>query len=146
YPARTGDSTQKAIIADGIGPIILKAEMFLGLAQDTLRILFSESVTPGTVPAGQLFGYKRMQEGPFEAIEPAALSWSVDGKQVSLVFSATAPDAPRSGNLVRINDGPGHIADAQGNTAGPLSRLRLITGGKRSEIKTVTYRKIAPTP
>jgi hypothetical protein len=39
-------------------------------------------------------------------------------------------------------NGPSRIADAAGNSPGPNSRFRLITGAKRAEIKTVTLKHV----
>ncbi|MDB5105104.1 MAG: fibro-slime family protein [Fibrobacteres bacterium] len=146
YPARGRDSTQTVPLADRIGPIIQSAEMILGQAQDTLRIRFSEPIDAGRItvaPIG-LFDYKRMKDGAAEQVDPAAVIWKDDGMEVSLVFATASANAPRAGNLVGIPDGTGRIADESGNGSGPASRFRVITGGKRSEIQTVTYREIAP--
>jgi fibro-slime domain-containing protein len=146
YPARGKDSTRTIPMADHIGPIILTAEISLGKSEDTLRIRFSEAVATGSITAapGGLFAYKRSQDGAAEGIDPASLTWGAGNTEAVLVFPNASADAPRSGNLVRIEDGPGCIADARGNSAGPASRFRVISGGKRSEIQTVTYREIAP--
>ncbi len=146
YTARGRDSTQNLAMADRIGPIIKSAEMALGQTQDTLRIVFSEPVAVAaiTVAPVDLFGYKRMKDALVEQVEPANVIWNADKTSVSLVFAGASATAPRAGNLVRINDGAGRIADAQGNPAGPASRFRLIGGGKRSEIATITYREIEP--
>ncbi len=145
YPARGKDSTRSISLFDRIGPIIKTAEIFLGKTQDTLRIRFSEPIAVGAITSapGDLFAYKRMQDGTAEHVEPIAVVWSPGNGEVSLFFSSVSADAPRSGNLVRIEDGPGHITDEHGNRAGPASRFRVITGGKRSEIQAVTYKEIA---
>jgi hypothetical protein len=38
--------------------------------------------------------------------------------------------------------GPGRIADAAGNTPGANSRFRLITGVKRADVQTVTFKRV----
>ena len=146
YPARKSDSTQNIPLQDRIGPIIKSAEMILGKTEDTLRIRFSETLAGSGITAipADLFGLKRTADGAPEHIAPLSIVWKDDRSQVSLIYANVAADVPRAGNLIRIEDGPGHIADENGNTAGPASRFRVITGGKRSEIQTVTYRAIAP--
>ncbi|MDQ3000415.1 MAG: fibro-slime domain-containing protein [Fibrobacterota bacterium] len=146
YPARGKDSTQVMRLVDRMGPIIKTAVMVLGKTEDTLRIRFSEPIAVAgiTDAAAGLFSYKRMKDGTPEQINPTAVIWGTGGMEVSLVFANTAADAPRAGNLVRIDDGPGRIADAEGNGSGPAARFRVIAGDKRSEILTVTYKAIAP--
>lgn len=146
YRARKRDSVQVIPILDRMGPIIIKAEITLGLVFDTLRIRFSEAILIGAITGspGALFGYKVLSDGEPIAMEPAAISWNGDNTEVTLVFPNASAAIPRAGNLVRINVGPGLLTDVRGNTAGPASRYRLITGLKRSEIQTVTYREIAP--
>ncbi|MEO7426198.1 MAG: fibro-slime domain-containing protein [Fibrobacteria bacterium] len=146
YPARLRDSVQNVTLADHIGPIILTAQMTLGKTQDTLNLTFSEPIGPISAPLAELFGYKRQKDAVVEQVEPLGVFWNADRTSVGVVFSSTAANEPRAGDLVRINDGPGLVSDAQGNTAGPGSRFRSIGGGKRSEVATVTYRKIDPSP
>jgi fibro-slime domain-containing protein len=146
YPARKVDSSQTVPLEDHIGPIIKSAEIFLGKSADTLRIRFSEAIgLPGPTgdPAAWL-GLKRMADGTLEHVAPLAATWKDDRSELTLIYSNVAADVPRAGNLVRIEDGPGLIADERGNGAGPASRFRVITGGKRAEIQTVTYKEIAP--
>lgn len=148
YRARKRDSVQVIPILDRMGPIIIKAEISLGVAFDTLRIRFSEAILVGAITGapGTLFGYKLIPDGDPVALEPAAVIWNGDNSEATLVFANALAAIPRAGNLVRINDGSGLLTDVRGNTAGPASRFRLITGLKRSEIQTVTYREIAPDP
>lgn len=146
YPARKVDSTQSLPLEDHIGPIIRSAEISLGKTTDTLRIRFSEAIGAG-VPTGapaDWFGLKRSSDGAVEHVVAVSAVWKDDRSEVTLIYSNVAADVPRAGNLIRIEDGKGLIADERGNTAGPASRFRAITGGKRSEINTVTYRAILP--
>jgi hypothetical protein len=61
-----------------------------------------------------------------------------------LIYSNLSANVPRAGNLVRIEDRKDLIADEHGNTAGAASRFRVITGGKRSEIRTVRLHELHP--
>lgn len=150
YRARKRDSTQTVPLVDAIGPILLKAEMILGGAYDTLRLVFSEPIAAAAAsgPPGTFFAYKLMPDGAPVAYEPDFLGWREGNTVAALAFKANtiAAAAPRAGNLVRIEDGPGRLADLRGNGAGPASRYRLITGVKRAEIKTLTYKMIEPDP
>lgn len=146
YAARKADSVQTLPLDDHIGPIIRSAEISLGKTEDTLRIRFSEAIG-GSVPTGApaaWFGLKRMASGAVENVAPVSAIWKDDRHEVALIYANVAADVPRAGNLIRIEDGAGLIADERGNRAGPASRFRAITGGKRSEIHTITYRAIAP--
>lgn len=146
YQARKRDSTQEVPLMDKMGPILIKAELSLGKTEDTLRLTFSEPTaqTSITISPKDLFAYKGMPADAPTAYDPKSLTWNADGTEATLVFTNTAADIPHAGSLVRIEDGPGHIVDQAGNTAGPASRFRVITGPKRSSIQTVTYRAIAP--
>lgn len=147
YQARKRDSVQTLPILDKMGPILLKAEMLLGQTHDTLRLKFSEPVQAGQITGApaDLFGYKVLPDAAPTAFVPAGLSWNADHTEATLVFLNTVPEIPRAGNLVRINDGAGLVVDAKMNGAGPASRFRVITGLKRSQINTVTYKEIAPS-
>jgi hypothetical protein len=102
---------------------------------------------PGiSAPPASLFGYRLQPDAPPVEIAPLSIAWNADFTVASLVFPRDGTVVPSSGDLVRINDGQGLIADINNNTAGPASRFRLITGLKRSEIRTVTYREITPGP
>ena len=146
YPGRGKEETQTVSLADKIAPVLLKAEMVSGSAFDTLRLQFSEPVATGavTAPGVDLFIYRISQTGTDLRFTPSSVAWSASGDVAALTFPIDAAEAPRPGNLVRIMDGPGRVADAAGNGAGPNSLLRLITGVKRAEVKTVTYMKIDP--
>lgn len=146
YQARKRDSVQQIPIMDKMGPILLKAEMALGQATDTLRLKFSEPVASGAITGAPsaLFAYKLLPDGAPVAFAPAGILWSSDGTEAFLLFPATAVEAPRAGNLVKINDGAGLVADALGNGAGAASRFRVILGVKRSEIQTITYKEFRP--
>ena len=147
YQARKVDSTQTIALADHMGPIILKAVITLGKTEDTLRILLSEPATVAavSVPPRELFSYKVMGEDVPISYDPKSLTWNTDQTEVTLIFINTSALIPHAGNLVRMEDGAGHISDAAGNTSGTASKFRLISGPTRNEIKTVTYRKISPT-
>jgi fibro-slime domain-containing protein len=140
YPMRKTDSLQSVSLDDHIGPIIKSAEIFLGKTEDTLRIRFSEPISatgPGGAPA-DWFGLKRSNDAAVEYVPPASAPiWKDDRSEVTLIYSNLSANVPRAGNLVRIEDRKDLIADERGNTSGPASRFRVITGGKRSEIKTV---------
>ncbi|MEO6098660.1 MAG: fibro-slime domain-containing protein, partial [Fibrobacteria bacterium] len=146
YNARGKDSTRSIPLTDQIGPIITSALISLGKEQDTLRIRFSETIAKGSITVApiDLFGYRRMQDGATERIDPTSISWSEGSTLMTLLFNNKSPNAPRSGNLIRIEDGAGRIVDERGNGAGPLSRFRIIKGATRSDIQTVTYKEIAP--
>ena len=146
FQARKVEATQSVPLDDHIGPVIKSAEMFLGKSEDTLRIRFSELIS-GSGPTGapaDWFAIKRSNDGSIEHVVPLSVEWSVDRSQVSLVYSNVSATVPRAGNLVRIEDGKGLIADLRGNTAGQSSRFRAIGGGKRSDIKTVTLHHLDP--
>jgi fibro-slime domain-containing protein len=142
YQARARDSVQTVPLTDGIAPVLLKAEM-LG---DTLRLSFSEPISTGAISAApvDLFTYRLNQAGADIRFPPSAVQWNPTGDGVDLIFPAGVSEAPRSGNLVRITEVSGGIADGLGNRVGPNSKFRLITGTKRAEIKTVTYMKVDP--
>ncbi|MDB5105105.1 MAG: fibro-slime family protein [Fibrobacteres bacterium] len=142
YAGRGGDSVQNIPIQDRIAPVLLTAEMILGIGVDTLRLRFSEPVDVAKViaPSVELFRYRLSEAGPDVVLAPTALVWNAEGTLASLAFPSNA--APRSGNLVRIMDGTGRIADAGGNGAGPNSRFRLITGVKRTDIQTITFAEV----
>jgi fibro-slime domain-containing protein len=145
YAGRGKDSTQSIPLQDGIAPVLLSAIMVQGDAFDTLRLQFSEPVAPNALGARDLFTYRLSQNGADLQFDPAATVWNATRDQVGLVFSADSTvDAPQSGNWVRIMNGPGRLADAAGNTPGANSRLRLISGVKRAEIKTVTLKHVDP--
>ncbi|MEO7955114.1 MAG: fibro-slime domain-containing protein, partial [Fibrobacteria bacterium] len=145
YQARGRDSTQIVRLEDRIAPVLLKAEMLSGKAGDTLRLVFSEPVnTAGLALPADLFVYRINQTGADLRYTPIELRWNAGKNGADLIFTAGSLEAPRSGNLVRIMDGTGRIADAFGNGVGPNSRFRLITGTKRAEIATVTYIKVDP--
>lgn len=147
YPARAGrDSVQALPIVDKIGPVITQASLHLGGTSDTLRLAFSEplSAAARNVPAADLLGYRVGGNTAPVAIAPATTLWSADGLSVVLTFPSDAAPAPKAGDFVRLNDGPGLAEDASGNRPGPQTRFRVITGDKRTGIRTVTYREIAP--
>jgi fibro-slime domain-containing protein len=141
YQVRKSDSIQSVNLDDHIGPIIKSAEIFLGKTEDTLRIRLSEPKSgtgPGGTPA-DWFGIKRSNDAAVEYVPPVSPpEWTDDRSMVTLIYSNLSPNVPRAGNLVRIEDRKDLITDERGNTSGPASRFRVITGGKRSEIKTVT--------
>jgi fibro-slime domain-containing protein len=146
FQARKTEATQTVFIDDYIGPVIKSAEIFLGKTDDTLRIRFSEPISgsgPGGVPA-DWFGLKRSNDGAIEHVAPLSVQWNADRSEIALVYSNASADVPRAGNQIRIEDGKGLIADERGNTAGPATRFRAITGGKRSEIRTVTLHHLDP--
>lgn len=146
YPARGSDSNQVVPLADRIAPVLIKAEMLPGAAGDTLRLSFSEPIkTEGLAAPAELFVYRQNQAGADQHYTPAELRWNAARDGADLIFPAGSSESPRSGNLVRIMDGTGRIADAAGNGAGPKSRFRLITGTKRADVATVTYIKVDPT-
>ncbi len=148
YQARKRDSVQTTPILDRMGPVILEAAISLGTGTyDTLRILFSEPIPSGQITgvSAALFGYRLLPDGAPVSFTPASIAWNPDGTVATLLFTNTVPDLPKAGNFVRINDGPGLIADAKGNTAGPNSRFVPIGGNKRPDIRTVTYKVIEPT-
>lgn len=144
YPGRGQDVIQSVPLQDRIAPVLLKAEMLTGSTGDTLRLQFSEPVATGGITAADkdLFVYRLAQTGTDLQFTPVNIAWNAAKDGLDLVFD---PDAvggsPRSGNLVRIMDGPGRVADAAGNAPGANSRLRMITGKKRAEIKTVTFKR-----
>jgi fibro-slime domain-containing protein len=141
YSARKRDSLTTIPISDKMGPILVSANIGLGKTADTLRLVFSEPIDltkVASIPEA-LFGYKGASDGPVKRFTPASINWSADKQSVVLIFSNTSGDYPRAGNLIRIEDGPGLIADVAGNTAGSMSRFRFITGTRRSEILTLTY-------
>jgi hypothetical protein len=144
YAGRGKDSIQTIPLKDGIAPVLLAAEMVQGQAFDTLRLRFSEPVAPNPLGAKDLFLYRLSQSGPDVQFDPAAAAWNAARDQVDLTFPAGSAEAPRSGNLIRIMNGPGRIADAAGNTPGANSRFRLITGVKRAEIQTVSLKRVDP--
>jgi hypothetical protein len=63
---------------------------------------------------------------------------------VQLIFNSGASSAPKAGDLVRLNGGPGLGADTLGNMPGPQSRFRLIVGEKRLGLQTLSMHRIAP--
>jgi len=142
YAGRGKDSIQTLPLLDGIAPVLLSAEMAQGQAFDTLRLQFSEPVAANALGAKDLFVYHLSQNGPDIQFDPAAVVWNAARDQVGLAFPSGSSEAPRSGNLIRIMNGPGRVADAAGNSPGPNSRFRLITGMKRAEIKTVTLKHV----
>lgn len=147
YPARQGkDSAQTIPILDKIGPVITGAAMHLGDMNDTLRMTFSEPLSPATrnAAAAELFAYQIGGSDVPVAIAPLSTLWNPDASAVDLVFLSTSTPKPKSGDLVRLNDGPGLATDAAGNGPGAQSRFRVITGDKRTGLKTITYREIAP--
>ncbi len=146
YQARGKDSTQAIAIQDKVAPVIVKAEMIPGAGFDTLRFTFSEPISVGAITAASkdLFRYHLSQNGTDLVFEPAGMAWNANRDGADQLFPAGSSPAPRPGNLVRILDGAGGIADAAGNAPGANSRFRIITGQSRSEIKTVTFLKIDP--
>ncbi|MEO7426197.1 MAG: fibro-slime domain-containing protein, partial [Fibrobacteria bacterium] len=148
YQARGKDSTQTLAIQDKAAPVLIKAEMIpgSGSAADILRFTFSEPIAEGsiTVPPKDLFRYRLNATGSELVFEPDSAHWNGNKDGVDLFFPVGTTPSPRPGNLVRILGGAGGIADGAGNTPGPNSRFRIITGQSRSEIKTVTYWKIDP--
>jgi hypothetical protein len=144
YAGRGKDTTQTLPLKDGIAPVLLSSEMAQGQSFDTLNLRFSEPVAPNTLGEKDLFVYHLSQNGVDVQFGPVAAVWNASRDQVGLVFPSGAEEAPRSGNLIRIMNGPGRLADAVGNSPGPNSRFRLITGVKRVEIKTVTLKKADP--
>lgn len=148
YPASAGrDSVQAIPIVERIGPVITLASMRLGAASDTLRLVFSEPLSAASrgVPALDLFGYRLGGAETPVALTPTEARWATDGTSLDLIFPASAATpAPKAGDFVRLNDGPGLAADPAGNRPGPQTRFRVITGDPRIGIRTVTYREIAP--
>ncbi len=148
YAARGRDSIQAIPITDRIGPVITGASMHLGLTTDTLRIEFSEPINPTsrTAKAQDLFGYKLGDSSSVQAISPRDVSWDQNGIWVTLTFPSNTAPEPKAGDLVRINDGASLIVDAAGNQPGSQTRFRLITGDKRTGVKTITYRELPDDP
>ena len=150
YPARGRDSAQGIPLRDGIAPILLAAEMHLGLLQDTLRLRFSEPLAVAKIVAApvDLFLYQMAETGPGARFVPKSMHWNASGDGADLTFPAEAPasPAPRAGDLMRIEPGAGRIADAAGNGAGPKSRYRLITGVKRVDVRTVGLGRMRAVP
>jgi len=146
YHPRKSDSIQTVNLDDHIGPIIKEAVISLGKTADTLRITFSEatSAAGATGDPASWFAIKRASDGAIEHVSPISEKWQDDRTEITLIYSNTVASVPRAGNLVRIEDGKGLVADERGNTAGPASRFRVITGDKRSDIETVTYYKLLP--
>ncbi len=151
YAARGKDSVQTIPIVDGIAPVILTAEMSLGASADTLHLRFSEPIDKARVTASpaDLFRYRVSEGGTEFRSAPTTLVWDADGAGLALAFPAKGAPGnpallPRAGNLVRLDDGPGRLADAAGNGPGPNSRFRLITGVKRNDIQSVTYKETDP--
>ncbi len=146
YAARSRDSIQSISILDRIAPILLGAEMLGGNSSDTLRLRFSEAIAVDAITAspGDLFLYRHSQDGEDIHFPPTAIHWNTSRDAVDLIFPSMAAEVPHSGDLVRIHDWPGGVADGLGNAPGPNSRFRLITGIKRADIGTVTYRRIDP--
>ena len=147
YPFGTADSVQSVAIADHIAPVLLAAEMKPGLAFDTLHLSFSEPVATAPITASpkDLFTYRYSQAGADLQFTPADILWNADKDGADLIFPSGASPGPKSGNLIRIMDGTGRIADAAGNGVGANSRFRQITGVKKSGIQAVTYNKIDPS-
>ncbi|MBW8889989.1 MAG: fibro-slime domain-containing protein [Fibrobacteres bacterium] len=146
YHPRKADSVQTVNLDDHIGPIIKEAVISLGKTADTLRIRFSEALSQSG-PTGDpalWFAIKRASDGAIEHVAPLSGKMDDDRNGITLIYSNTSASVPRAGNLVRIEDGKGLVADESGNTAGPASRFRVITGDKRSDIETVTYYKLLP--
>jgi fibro-slime domain-containing protein len=149
YPARLGrDSIQSIPIIEKMGPVILDAMIRLGTVTDSLRLTFSEpiAITSQSVPPSALFSFLLGGATVPTALTPVGVLWNVDGSIVDLIFLSNSSPLPKSGDFVRLNDGQGLAADAAGNRPGPQSRFRIITGGKRTGIKSLTYREIAPDP
>ncbi len=144
YAGRGKDSTQSIPLIDGIAPVLLSAVMVRGQAFDTLRLQFSETVAPNTLGAKDLFVYRLTQNGVDLQYDPVAAVWNASRDLVGLIFPTGSSEAPRSGNVIRIMNGPGRLADVAGNSPGSNSRLRLITGVKSAEIKTVTLKHADP--
>jgi fibro-slime domain-containing protein len=144
YAGRGKDSVQTLPLKDGIAPVLLSSEMAQGQAFDTLHLRFSEPVAPNALGEKDLFVYRLSQNGVDVQFEPVTAAWNASRDQVGLIFPSGVDEAPRPGNSIRIMDGSGRLADAAGNSPGPNSRFRLITGVKRVEIKTVTFKKIDP--
>ncbi len=150
YAARDRDSLQSVPIQDRMAPVLVHAEMIqghVGQAFDTLRLGFSEPVVLGAVgvpPAAprDLFQYTLTTGGPTLQFDPVAMLWNSGGSGVDLIFPSASGPIPRSGNLIRIMEGSGRLADKEGNGVGANSRFRLISGTGRSEILTVTYKEI----
>ena len=148
YPARGRDSTQVVPLRDGIAPILIAAEMRLGIVADTLRLRFSEPIAKGglTAPAEEWFAYREALAGPDLRFVPSSARWNAAADGVDLIFPVELArgQAPRAGDLVRIQAGGGRIADAAGNGAGPNARFRLITGAPRIDVRTVTLGGFGP--
>ena len=144
YPGRGRDSVQTLPLLDGIAPVLLSAVMVYGRESDTLRLQFSEPVAPNSLGAGDLFVYRLSQDGVDVRFDPTVAAWNSTRDQVDLIFPTDMSPAPRSGNFVRIQNGPGRLADAAGNTPGANSRFHRITGARRPEIRTVTLKRIDP--
>jgi hypothetical protein len=146
YKARSRDSTQRLAVADRIAPVITEAVIRLGSGADTLLLAFSEPLAASSrsAPAVDLFAYRMGDSGNVVSIAPAQTLWSPDGLSVRLVFTAGTQPAPKAGDFVRLNGGPGLGADALGNSPGPEGRFRPITGERRIGIQTKTLHRIAP--
>jgi hypothetical protein len=146
YPYLGRDSLQLIPIVDRIAPVLLRARMRNGILSDTLVLEFSEPIDVAAIsaPSDELFRYRLSEGGQEAGYPPASIRWSGDRSKAELMFAAGAPFAPRAGNLVRIQPGPGRIRDDLGNAPGLNSRYRLITGEKRRDVETVTFRKIDP--
>jgi hypothetical protein len=140
------DSTQSIAIQDRIAPVLLSAEMANGPVGDTLRLRFSEPVDEKAILFGaiELFRFRIFEGGADQLFSPQAIAWKDGNRRLDLIYARGSVPKPQPGNLVRMMDGPGRLQDAAGNKPGGNSRFRLITGEKRSEILTVSYRKIDP--
>jgi fibro-slime domain-containing protein len=139
FTVRGKDTTMTVPLKDRMAPILLKAEAKQGISGDTLFLTFSEpiSVAGITVPPGELFQYKTGPDGTPVSLPPT--SWSVTaGNTVANLIYAPGTTSPQPGQLVRVAEGPGHIADAVGNGAGTESRYRLIQGVKKTGVTSVT--------
>ncbi|HLP40672.1 MAG TPA: hypothetical protein VK465_04125, partial [Fibrobacteria bacterium] len=146
YPYFGQDSVQSAPLTDRIAPVLLQAVMLPGTSSDTLRLVFSEPINTGAITAASadLFIYRLSQAGADLHFPSSGVNWNSTRDTAFVIFQAGSADAPRSGNLVRIADGAGRLADAAGNGAGPNSRFRLITGLKQAAVLTETFITVDP--
>jgi hypothetical protein len=148
YGARGKDSVQSIPIDDRIGPVLKAASMHLGQAVDTLRLEFSEPLAAPAraANAADLFGYKLGDAAAIVPVPPQEALWAADGSAVALTFPSDSSPEPKAGDFVRLND-LAAVTDAAGNRPGPQTRLRVITGDKRTGIQTLKdYREIPADP
>jgi|GEM_PF-932852 len=140
--ARGKDSSLTTPLSDKIAPIILKAEARQGVTGDTLLITFSEPINAVGMqaPNSNLFEYAINPTDTTVSLPPTHIGWT-DGSTVAVLTYAAGVLSPQPGQKVRIAINPAGIVDAAGNTVGPVSRYRIISGVKRVDLKTITLKE-----